>query len=62
MNALPGPLIVDIEGSGLSIEETARLGHPLVGGVILFSRNFESKAQLIALCRQIRSLRRPPQP
>jgi len=60
MNASPGPVVVDIAGTELTGDEIVRLGHPLVGGVILFSRNFESRAQLIALCRQIRALRRPP--
>ena len=60
MNASPGPVIVDLAGAELSVDDIARLSHPLVGGVILFSRNFESRAQVTALCRQIRALRRPP--
>lgn len=60
MNASPGPVIVDIAGTELSVDDIARLSHPLVGGVILFARNFESRAQVTALCRQIRALRRPP--
>jgi beta-N-acetylhexosaminidase len=60
MNASPGPVIVDVAGTELSVDDIARLSHPLVGGVILFSRNFETRAQVTALCRQIRALRRPP--
>ena len=60
MNASPGPVIVDIAGTELIVDDIARLSHPLVGGVILFARNFESRAQVTALCRQIRALRRPP--
>lgn len=60
MNASPGPVIVDVAGPELLAEDIVRLSHPLVGGVILFGRNFESRPQVAALCRQIRSLRRPP--
>ena len=60
MNAAPGPVIVDVAGTELTADEIARLSHPLVGGVILFAHNYESRAQLIALCRQIHALRRPP--
>src|SRR3989304_1978242 len=35
------------------------LTHPLVGGVILFSRNFESPEQVEALIRDIHALRQP---
>jgi beta-N-acetylhexosaminidase len=54
-----GPLMVDLLGTTLSQEEKEILQHPLVGGVILFSRNFESAAQVEALCQQIHALRTP---
>jgi beta-N-acetylhexosaminidase len=54
-----GPLMVDLLGTTLSQEEKEILQHPLVGGVILFSRNFESAAQVEALCQQIHALRSP---
>lgn len=54
-----GPIIVDIQGTSLSPDEVKRLQHPLVGGVILFSRNFTDRAQLTALCAQINALRSP---
>src|SRR5690625_210137 len=54
-----GPVIVDIQGTSLSPDEVKRLQHPLVGGVILFSRNFTDRAQLTALCAQINALRSP---
>jgi beta-N-acetylhexosaminidase len=51
--------MVDLLGTTLSQEEKEILQHPLVGGVILFSRNFESAAQVEALCQQIHALRTP---
>ena len=38
-----GPVVVDVAGLALDDAERARLRHPLVGGVILFARNFESR-------------------
>lgn len=54
-----GPVVVDVAGLALDDAERARLRHPLVGGVILFSRNFESRKQVARLCDQIHALRRP---
>ena len=55
---LHAPLIIDVAGLKLSAAERMRLAHPLVGGVILFARNWESRQQLTALCRQIKTVRR----
>jgi len=54
-----GPVIVDVAGLRLDDEDRARLTHPLVGGIILFARNFESPAQVKTLTSEIRSLRSP---
>ena len=54
-----GPLMVDVAGTGLTDEDRRVLSHPLVGAVILFSRNYESPAQLETLVAEIRSIRRP---
>jgi len=54
-----GPLMVDVVGHVLTASEKKRLQHPLVGGVILFARNFENRAQLVALTRSIHQLRTP---
>ena len=57
-----GPLMIDIAATELSGLDRQRLCHPLVGGVILFSRNYASPAQLAALCADIHALRRPRLP
>jgi beta-N-acetylhexosaminidase len=54
-----GPLMIDLEKNTLSNEERKLLQHPLVGGVILFSRNYESPEQLAALTTEIHALRQP---
>lgn len=57
-----GPLMIDIAGTELSDLDRARLCHPLVGGMILFSRNYVSPEQLTRLCAGIHALRSPPLP
>ncbi len=54
-----GPLMVDVGGTRLTSEDRELLQHPLVGSVILFSRNFESLAQLQSLVAAIQALRSP---
>jgi beta-N-acetylhexosaminidase len=51
------PLILDIEGLALSAQDRKRLAHPMTGGLILFARNWQNRAQLSALCKEIKSVR-----
>ncbi|MBS3997657.1 MAG: beta-N-acetylhexosaminidase [Hydrogenophaga sp.] len=51
------PLIIDVAGHSLTTADRQRLAHPLVGGVILFGRNWQDRAQLTRLCRQIKTVR-----
>lgn len=55
-----GPVMLDVLGTQLTDEDEARLRHPLVGGVILFKRNYESTGQLAELTAAIHALRAPP--
>ena len=54
-----GPLMVDIAGTELSAEDVRVLAHPLVGSVLLFTRNYSNPRQLTALTAAIRALRTP---
>ncbi len=52
------PLIIDVAGLSLSKLDRRRLQHPLVGGLTLFARNWQDRAQLTQLCRDIKKVRR----
>lgn len=51
------PLIIDIAGTTLTEDDRRRLAHPLVGGMILFARNWAGRAQLTQLTSAIKRLR-----
>lgn len=51
------PVVLDIAGLTLTDADRRRIAHPLVGGVILFARNFSTRAQLVMLTQSIRQIR-----
>lgn len=55
-----GPLMIDLLGKQLLPEERELLKHPLVGGIILFTRNFENREQVTQLIAEVRAVRKPP--
>ena len=55
-----GPVMLDIEGLSLSPADRDLLREPAVGGVRLFTRNYESVGQIADLVADIRALRSPP--
>ncbi|MCW4151938.1 beta-N-acetylhexosaminidase [Halomonas sp. 18H] len=57
MSQTLGPVMLDLEGPLLREDEQQMLGHPAVGGVILFGRNVEDASQVRELCQSIRRVR-----
>jgi beta-N-acetylhexosaminidase len=51
------PVVLDVAGLTLNDDDRRRLQHPLTGGLILFARNWQSRAQLTALVGEAKSLR-----
>lgn len=57
MNEMHAPVVLDVAGLSLDANDRRRLAQPLVGGLILFARNFESRAQLTSLCAEVKAIR-----
>lgn len=53
-------LLIDLKDKELSQEEVELLEHPLVSGLILFSRNFHDKQQVQALIKDVRQRVKKP--
>ncbi|MFP5399945.1 MAG: beta-N-acetylhexosaminidase [Gammaproteobacteria bacterium] len=51
------PVVLDVAGTELNTDDRRRLAHPLVGGLILFARNWRDRRQLVALTAEIKTLR-----
>ena len=52
-----GPIVLDVVGKTLNKDDIRRIADPKTGGVILFGRNYESRAQLTALTKAIKKVR-----
>jgi beta-N-acetylhexosaminidase len=51
------PVLFDFAGTALDAADRRRLKHPLTGGLVLFSRNFQNRRQLTELTAEVKSLR-----
>ena len=54
-----GPVLIGLPGLALDERTREWLEHPLVGGIVLFARNFESEAQVCELVAEIRGACEP---
>ena len=56
-NIVHAPLVIDVAGLELGADDRRRLADPLVGGLILFARNWAHRRQLTELCAEVKALR-----
>ena len=52
-----GRLMTSLEGKSLTSEDKKLLSNKHVGGIILFSKNFESQLQIQSLCSEIKAVK-----
>ncbi len=52
-----GSLMLDVLGQEISKDECELLQHPQVGGLIFFTRNYESSQQIIELVKAVRAIK-----
>ena len=53
-----GRLMTSLEGTSLTFEDKKLLSNKHVGGIILFSKNFESQLQIQSLCSEIKAVKK----
>ena len=51
--------MIDLDGCEISAEEREWLNHPAIGGVILFTRNYRNRQQLVALVEELHAIKKP---
>ena len=57
MKSTYGRLMFDIDGKSLSIEDKKLISNKHVGGLIFFSKNFESFQQISNLVKEVREIK-----
>jgi len=55
--SLHAPVILDIAGKALTDDDRRRLRHPLTGGLIFFTRNWESRRQITEITAEVKAIR-----